>query len=91
MERNKIYLAHDSLEDTELWKIKEKYILVCIQNKKLEMLAEQRAYELKIETVKRKKLEEELRKVEEILKSYIEKTPIEINVKETQFKYLDAK
>jgi len=67
MERNKIYLAHDSLENTELWKIKERYILVCIQNKKFEMLVEQRTNELKIEIVKRKKLEEELRKVEESL------------------------
>lgn len=91
MERNKIYLAYDSLEDTELWKIKERYILVSIQNKKLEMLVEQRTNELKIEMIIRKRLEEELRKVEEILKSYIEKTPIEINVMDTQFKFLDAK
>ena len=91
MERNKIYLAYDSLEDTELWKIKERYILVSIQNKKLEMLVEQRTNELKIEMIIRKRLEEELRKVEDILKSYIEKTPIEINVMDTQFKFLDAK
>lgn len=91
MERNKIYLAYDSLEDTELWKIKERYILASIQNKKLEMLVEQRTNELKIEIIKRKRLEEELRKVEEILKSYVEKTPIEFNVMDTQFKFLDAK
>lgn len=91
MERNKIYLAHDSLEDTELWKIKERYILVCIQNKKLEMLVDQRTSELKNEMILRKRLEEELRKVEEVLKTYIEKTPIDSFETDERNNFLDAK
>jgi len=89
MESNKIYLAHDNLEDTELWKVKEKYILVCIQNKKLEMLVEQRTNELKIVISERKRLEHELFKIEEMFKTSIEKTPIfEMN---EQNNFLDAK
>ena len=89
MESNKIYLAHDNLEDTELWKVKEKYILVCNQNKKLEMLVEQRTNELKIVISERKRLEHELFKIEEMFKTSIEKTPIfEMN---EQNNFLDAK
>jgi len=89
MESNKIYLAHDNLENTELWKVKEKYILVCIQNKKLEMLVEQRTNELKIVISERKRLEHELFKIEEMFKTSIEKTPIfEMN---EQNNFLDAK
>jgi len=71
-------------------KIKERNILIKTQNERLETLVELRTYDLKIEIIERKRLENELRSSEEIFKTYIEKAPIGIFVIDALGKYTDA-
>lgn len=71
-------------------KIKERNILINAQKKQLELLVEHRTRNLKDEIVERKRLELELRKSEEILKTYIEKAPIGIFVIDASGNYVDV-
>ena len=71
-------------------KIKERNILINAQNKQLELLVEKRTTELENEIVDRIRLEMELRKSEEIFKTYIEKAPIGIFVTDALFRFIDA-
>lgn len=71
-------------------KIKERNILINAHNRQLEFLVEKRTKELESEIVDRIQLELELRKSEEIFKTYIEKAPIGIFVTNALFKFIDA-
>jgi diguanylate cyclase (GGDEF)-like protein/PAS domain S-box-containing protein len=71
-------------------KIKERNILIRTQKEQLEILIERRTCDLKNEIIERERLETELRRSEEILKTYIEKAPIGIFVTDGSGHYIDA-
>ena len=71
-------------------KIKERNILHNIKNEQLEALVEIRTSKLKNEIAERKRLEVELRRSEDIFRTYIEKAPIGIFVVNAQGKYIDV-
>jgi len=71
-------------------KIKERNILINAQNKQLEFLVAKRTSDLENEIVDRIRLEMELRKSEEIFKTYIEKAPIGIFVTDALFRFVEA-
>jgi len=71
-------------------KVKERNILINTLNKQLEVLVEQRTDDLKQEIIERKRLEIELRKSEEIFRTYIEKAPLGIFVVDATGRYVDA-
>ncbi|MDW7656597.1 MAG: diguanylate cyclase [Bacillota bacterium] len=75
---------------TAMAKIKERNILINTQKEQLETLVKHRTRDLKKEINERKRLEVELRRSEEIFRTYIEKAPIGIFVVDASGKYSDA-
>lgn len=71
-------------------KIKERNILIKNQKEQLELLVEQRTRDLKQEINERKKLEIDLRKSEEMFRTYIKKAPIGILVIDALGRYIDV-
>ncbi len=71
-------------------KIKERNMLIKDQTEQLELLVEYRTKELKQEIDERKRLETELRKSEEIFKTYIKKAPIGVVTINAEGQYIDA-
>ena len=71
-------------------KIKERNILISTQYEQLEALVEHRTSDLKQEISERKKLEVELKKSEDIFRSYIKKAPIGIFVVDALGQYIEA-
>lgn len=71
-------------------KIKERNILISTQKEQLEALVEHRTIDLRQEIIERKRLEMELRKSEDILKSYIQKAPIGVFVVNDVGRYIDV-
>lgn len=71
-------------------KVKERNIFINAQKEQLEGLVERRTFEMKREIIARKKLDIELLKSEEALKTYIDKAPIGIFVVDASGNYVDA-
>ena len=71
-------------------KIKVRNILINAHNSKLKTLVDRRTGDLKKEIVNRKSLQLELRKSDEIFKTYIEKAPTGIFVTDATGKYIDV-
>jgi len=75
---------------TAMAKVKERNILIRNQKKQLKELVEERTKELKKEIIERERLENELRRSEEIFKAYIEKAPIGIFMVDASGRYIGA-
>lgn len=71
-------------------KIKERNILINLQQEHLEALVERRTSDLKNEIIEREKVESELRLSDELFRSYIKKAPIGIFVANAAGQYIDA-